>query len=89
MVEVEGVLNPGAEQAAAKPAVRTEEDPELVALPAPPRRDRTLAAVLMLVTAAASVAMCWALRGEVGYAFRRAVPASIGDLTGWQPGTND
>jgi len=89
MLEVEGVLNPGAEQAAAKPVVRTEVDPELVALPAPPRRERTLAAVLMLVTAAASVAMCWALRGEVGYAFRRAVPASIGELADWKPGASD
>lgn len=89
MVGDEGILNPGAEQAAPKTAVRTEVDPELVALPAPPRRDRTLAAVLMLVTAAASIAMCWALRGEVAYAFRRAVPVTLGELTSWQPAATE
>ncbi|MBI5537831.1 MAG: hypothetical protein HY898_34215 [Deltaproteobacteria bacterium] len=80
-------MNPGAEQAAVKPVVRTEVDPELLALPAPPRRDRTLAVVLMLVTAVASISMCWALRGEVSYAFSRAVPAELGDLTTLQLGS--
>jgi len=80
-------VNPGAEQAVTKPAVRSEVDPELLALPAPPRRDRTLAVALMLVTAVASIAMCWALRGEVAYAFSRPVPADLGDLTTLQLGS--
>jgi hypothetical protein len=85
-------VNPGAEQAVSKPAVRTELDPELLALPAPPRRDRTLAVALMLLTAVASIAMCWALRGEVSYAFSRAVPSDLGELSSVQlssvpPGT--
>jgi len=78
---------PGADtEAVPKAAMKAEVDPELVALPAPPRRERTLAVVLMLVTAAASVAMCWALRTEVSYAFRKPVPVDLGDLGSFQVG---
>lgn len=79
---------PGADtEAVPKTALKAEVDPELVALPAPPRRERTLAVILMLVTAAASVAMCWALRTEVSYAFHKPVPVDVGDLGSLQVGT--
>lgn len=72
---------------AAVRALAREEtsDPELEALPAPPRRERTLAAAIMLVTAVASGAMCWALRTEVGYALSRAVPTDLGELAVAEP----
>jgi hypothetical protein len=60
-------------------------DPELIALPAPPRRERTIAAALMITTAVASSLMCWALRSEVSYAFARPVPVDVGDLASFQP----
>jgi hypothetical protein len=67
--------------AAARQAARQEvEDPELQALPAPPKRERTLAAALMMVTTVASLAMCWALRGEVVYALAHNVPVNLNDL---------
>jgi len=67
--------------AAARQAARQEvEDPELKALPAPPKRERSLAAALMLVTTVASLAMCWALRSEVSYALANNVPVNVSDL---------
>lgn len=67
--------------AAARALAREEaSDPELVALPAPPRRERTLAAALMIVTAFAAGTMCWALRTEVAYALARPAPTDAGDL---------
>ncbi len=85
-------MNQGADQIAVPKAGATQVDPDLIALPAPPRRERTLAVVLMLITGLASIAMCFALRGEVSYAFSRAVPVDIGDLStvqlgGIQPGS--
>ena len=67
--------------AAARQTARQEvEDPELQALPAPPKRERTLAAALMIITTVASLAMCWALRSEVSYALANNVPVNISDL---------
>ena len=60
-------------------------DPELAALPAPPRRERSIAAVLMITTAVAASLMCWALRREVAYAFARPVPVDVGDLSSFRP----
>lgn len=56
------------------------DDPELQALPGPPKRERTLATALMIVTAVAAAAMCWALRSEVAYATSDPIPRSIGEL---------
>ncbi len=67
-------------EAVGKAATPAEVDPELIALPAPPRRERTLAVILMMVTAVASVAMCWALRTEVAYSFSKPVPQDLGEL---------
>lgn len=55
-------------------------DDELAALPAPPRRERNTAALLMAVTALASAWMVWALRGEVRYALRGSAPLEAGEL---------
>ena len=55
-------------------------DPELQALPGPPRRLRTVAVVLMLLTTVAACAMCWMLRSEVSYATSRSRPAPLGNL---------
>ena len=69
-------------EAVGKAATPAEVDPELIALPAPPRREGTRAVILMLVTAVASVAMCWALRTEVAYSFSKPVPQGLGELEG-------
>jgi hypothetical protein len=44
-------------------------DPELLALPAPPKRERTLTVLLLALTALSSCAMSFALRGDAAYAF--------------------
>jgi hypothetical protein len=61
-------------------------DPELVALPAPPRRERTFTVVLMALTAVAALAMAFALRGEASYALRPGQPADLGELAATTPG---
>src|SRR5262245_39284477 len=64
---------------------RAEVDPELLSLPAPPRRERTAAVVLMLLTAAAAVWMGIALAGEARYALTSGQPLEVGDLTSLRP----
>jgi hypothetical protein len=58
-----------------------ELDQELLDLPDPPKRERTLTIAMLLFTAAASIAMIFALRRDAAYAFAAAAPAEIGDLT--------
>ena len=55
-------------------------DPELLALPAPPRDERRLTLLLMGATILASCWMIYALRGEVSYALSTATPLELGDL---------
>jgi hypothetical protein len=55
-------------------------DPELLALPDPPRRERTLTILLLALTACASCAMSLALRGDVAYAFSAPVALDVGEL---------
>lgn len=63
-------------------APREEElDQELLDLPDPPKRERTLTIAMLLFTAAASIAMIFALRRDAAYAFAAPAPAEIGDLT--------
>ena len=57
-----------------------EVDPELVALPAPSRRDRTLTVLVLLLAAVAALGMAAALRSEVAYALSSASPRDLGDL---------
>lgn len=58
-----------------------ELDPELLGLPDPPKRDRTLTVALLLLTAIASVAMVVALRRDAAYAFAPDRARDVGDLT--------
>lgn len=64
----------------------TEPDPELTALPAPPKRERTTAVVLMVVTAIAALAMSALLFGEARYALAPSAPEEVGDLATLKPG---
>jgi hypothetical protein len=57
-----------------------EPDPELVALPAPPRQHRTLTLAILVLAAAAALAMLFALRHDITYALVSRTPADLGDL---------
>jgi len=71
----------------ALPPVRPfEADPELLALPAPPKKERALTVVLMVLTACAAALVAWMLRGEAAYAFSSGEPAEVGDLAAFRPG---
>jgi len=65
-----------------------EADPELLALPAPPKRERTATVALMLMTAVASLVMAYMLRGEARYAVAVGQPADVGELSKLQVGEN-
>jgi len=69
----------------APPGAHLEADADLVALPAPPRRERTITVVLMVLTAAAALWMGVALLGEARYAVSSGHPSDVGDLTSFQP----
>ncbi len=71
------------------PVERTEAgvaDPELLALPAPPKRERTITVALMALTAVAALGMAFALRGEASYALRPGQPSDLGELALVRPG---
>jgi hypothetical protein len=55
-------------------------DPELLALPDPPRRERTLTVLFLALTALSSCAMSFALRGDVAYAFGAPAALDLGEL---------
>lgn len=55
-------------------------DPELIALPAPPKAERTVTVVLMLITAALALWMVVALVAEARYAMTPGTPSDVGDL---------
>jgi hypothetical protein len=59
---------------------KDELDPELIALPDPPRRERTLTLLVFAVAAASALAMAFALRHDVAYAFARGAAVGLGDL---------
>jgi hypothetical protein len=62
-----------------------EPDPELTALPAPPKRERTFAVVMMVLTAAAALVMSVLLFGEARYALSAGAPHDVGELTTLKP----
>jgi hypothetical protein len=62
-------------------------DPDLLALPAPPRRERTLTILVLALATVAALAMAAALRRDVCYALAGRSPASLGDLLTASPGT--
>lgn len=55
-------------------------DPELVALPAPPKRELRLTVLLLAITALLSLAMSFSLRHELLYAIANAPVNHVGDL---------
>jgi hypothetical protein len=61
-------------------AEREELDPELLDLPDPPKKERTLTVALMAVTALASIAMIAALARDAMYAFASPSAVDLGDL---------
>jgi hypothetical protein len=57
-----------------------EIDPELVSLPNPPRRGRTVAVLILGVAAVAAIGMAVVLRHDVLYALASTSPVTVGDL---------
>jgi hypothetical protein len=57
-----------------------ELDPELIALPAPPRRERTLTLAILLLATLSALALTFALRGDLAYALSPGSPLYVGDL---------
>jgi hypothetical protein len=78
-----GAHAPGAPSSGAS----DEVDPELLALPDPPRRERTWTLLVLAVTAVVSIAMALALRPDASYAFASAVPMDLGELRDVSPGS--
>jgi hypothetical protein len=70
---------PGGSQAPEE-AARDELDPELLALPDPPRGQQRLTVVVLSIAALLALAMTVALRGDVAYALRTSTPVGVGDL---------
>ncbi len=62
------------------PSSSEEIDPELLELPDPPKRERTLTVAVLALAALLSLAMVFALRRDVAYALRGGAPADVGDL---------
>lgn len=60
---------------------KDELDPELLELPDPPKRGRTVTIALLLFTALCSVLMLLALRRDAAYAFAPTDARDVGDLT--------
>jgi len=69
---------PSALELAGEP--KDELDPELLALPDPPRRERTLTVVVLALAALLSLAMVFALRRDVVYALTSSTPAGAWEL---------
>jgi hypothetical protein len=57
-----------------------ELDPELLALPDPPRRERTFTVMVLALAAVLALAMVFALRRDVAYALAGSTPAGLGEL---------
>jgi hypothetical protein len=71
----------------ASPSGRDEAvDPELLELPDPPKRERSVTVATLVFTALASLAMVFSLRGDAAYAFGSARAADLGDLGAAPPG---
>jgi hypothetical protein len=62
-------------------------DPELVALPRPPRQERTISLLLMALTGFLAALMTAALASDVFYAFAGSAPEAVGDLAQLAPGS--
>jgi hypothetical protein len=75
-------------EGALSPVEVGESDPELIALPSPPKGERTATLVLMVLTTLAALALAWSLRGEARYAASDGQPVEIGDLAHFTPSSN-
>jgi len=80
--------NPSSSTLRATAVSTTEPDPELLSLPAPPKRERTVTVLLMLVTAFAATWMAISLLGEARYALTSGHPQEVGDLSTIHPGAD-
>jgi hypothetical protein len=60
-------------------------DPELLDLPNPPKRERSITVAMLVFTAFASLAMVAALRGDATFAFAQAHPTELGELGAASP----
>jgi hypothetical protein len=60
-------------------------DPELLALPRPPRLARRVSLALMILTSLLAAAMAVGLAGDVRYAVASAEPTDVGELDRWTP----
>ena len=70
------------DQSQALPPLQTSEpDPELLALPAPPKRERALTIALMVLTSIAAGLLAWSLRSEASYALASGAPRDMGELS--------
>lgn len=80
---------PLSEEPSSPPSRASEDelDPELLALPDPPKQALWATLLVLAVTAVASLAMVFALRRDVAYAFASSVPRELGDLAAVAPGT--
>lgn len=64
----------------ARAELEDQLDPELVALPSPPRQQRALTVLVLALAAAAALTMIFALRYDVAYCLAQTSPANVGDL---------
>lgn len=80
------VVSQAKQTAEALEGVREKVDPELVALPAPPRGRRLVAMTVMALTVVASMALLGSLRADVAYFFAPATVTELGDVTHLDPG---
>ena len=60
-------------------------DPELAALPRPPKKERTISLLLMALTAVLAAFMTAVLASDVRYALRGGDPEPVGDLSHLAP----
>lgn len=65
---------------AAHPGIQERIDPELVALPAPPRGRRFAAMVVMALTVVASLGLLTSLRADIDYFFAEGRAVDLGDV---------
>ncbi len=72
----------GTHQSPALPAAsKIDPDPELLALPSPPKRERALTVATMALTSIAAGLLAWSLRSEARYALVAGTPQDVGNLT--------
>ncbi len=74
-------------QSHALDALPVETDPELIALPSPPKQGRGLTVAVMALTTLAAAVLAWSLRSEADYATKPGTPIEVGDLSKAQLGS--